>query len=127
MGPADKHRDGGERPLDDGPADPVLDSLEFWLDRAFRLPGTDIRFGLDGILGLLPFVGDTATAAISSGIAVAAWRRGARKRTIVKMAGNVALDWAIGTIPLVGDFFDFGFKANTRNLRLLREESRRRK
>lgn len=108
-----------------GPDDPFLDALEYWLDRAFRLPGTNRRFGFDGLIGLIPGVGDTATAIISAALILAAWRRGARRRTLARMAGNVLLDWAVGTIPLVGDLFDFGFKANTRNLRLLREEGRR--
>lgn len=109
----------------DEPDDPFLDKLEYLLDRAFRLPGTDRRFGLDGLLGLIPGVGDTATAVISGALILAAWRRGARRRTLARMAGNIALDWAVGTIPIVGDLFDFGFKANTRNLRILREEGRR--
>ena len=121
-----KQTTGAERPLDGAPPDPLLDTLEYWLDRAFRLPGTDYRFGLDGLLGLIPGVGDTATAAISGTMILAALRRGARKRVIAQMAGNVLLDWIVGAIPLVGDLFDFGFKANTRNLRLLREEARRR-
>jgi len=110
---------------DDDPHDPFLDKLEHLLDRAFRLPGTDRRFGLDGLIGLIPGVGDTATAVISGAFILAAWRRGARRRTMARMAGNIFLDWAVGAIPLVGDLFDFGFKANTRNLRILREEGRR--
>lgn len=99
-----------------------LDRLEFWLDRAFRVPGTDIRFGFDPILGLLPGVGDTATALISSALIVAGWRAGARKRVLGQMAWNVVVDWLVGSIPLVGDLFDVAHKANVKNARLLREE-----
>ncbi len=106
------------------PGDPKdgLDQLEFWLDRAFRLPGTDYRFGLDGILGLIPGVCDTVTAAVSSLLLVQAYRIGARKRVMTAMLKNILVDWILGSVPLVGDVFDFAHKANTKNLRLLRQE-----
>ena len=99
-----------------------LDILEHWLDQAFRLPGTDYRFGLDGLLGMVPGVGDTATAALSGYFMLEAWRIGARKRIIAEMGKNVAIDWLVGAIPVVGDLFDFAHKANTKNLRLLKQE-----
>lgn len=99
-----------------------LDALEHWLDRAFRLPGTSYRFGLDGLLGLVPGLGDTATAALSGYFMLEAWRMGARKRTILAMGKNVGVDWLVGTIPVIGDLFDFAHKANTKNLRLLKAE-----
>lgn len=102
-----------------------LETLEYWLDRSIRLPGTGMRFGLDGLLGLIPGVGDTATAVLSGYFIVAAVRMGARKRVVSAMVKNVAVDWAVGLIPVVGDLFDFAHKANTKNLRLLREERER--
>ena len=99
-----------------------LERVEDWLDTKFRLPVVGYRFGLDGLIGLIPGVGDTVTAATSAVFIADAWKMGARKRTIGKMAGNVALDFAVGLVPLVGDLLDFVFKSNVKNLRLLREE-----
>ncbi|NVJ71614.1 MAG: DUF4112 domain-containing protein [Alphaproteobacteria bacterium] len=92
------------------------------LDNQFRIPGTDIRFGLDGILGLIPGAGDTVSAAMAAYIIFEAFRLGVSRRIIAKMVGNVTLDWVIGAIPIIGDIFDIGFKANTRNIRLIEEE-----
>lgn len=88
------------------------------LDSRFRVPGTNWRFGLDGIVGLVPGVGDAAGALISLYIVAEAWRLGVRKRTIARMLGNVALDSLFGAVPLAGDLFDFLWKSNARNLRL---------
>ena len=107
--------------------DPWLEWLEFWLDRAFRIPGTDVRFGLDAILGLLPGAGDTATAVISGAMIVAGWRAGASSNTLGRMAWNVVVDWLIGSIPIIGDLFDVAHRANTKNLRLLRQDLARRR
>ena len=106
-------------------SDDRLARLEHLFDRAYRLPGTQFRFGLDGVLGLIPGIGDAATAAVSSVLVFDAWKSGARKRVIGRMARNVAVDWLVGTIPLVGDLFDFGYKANTKNIKLLRDERNR--
>lgn len=99
-----------------------LDRLAHLLDARFRLPGTGIRFGLDGLLGLIPGVGDVATTAPSAWMIVRGWQLGARRRVLVRMAGNTAIDFVVGSIPLVGDLFDVGFKANLRNAALLRGE-----
>ena len=106
-------------------SDERLARLEHLFDQAFRLPGTNYRFGLDGILGLIPVGGDAATALVSGAIVLDAWKSGARKRTIMAMAKNVGVDFVIGSIPLVGDLFDFGYKANTKNIKLLRDERNR--
>lgn len=105
-----------------------LERLTRWLDDAFVLPGTQFRFGLDPIFGLLPGVGDTATAAMTAYFILIARKHKAPLGLQVKVVGNLLLDWLVGAIPLVGDLFDFGFKANRRNLDLLRawlEEARR--
>ncbi|SOD95859.1 DUF4112 domain-containing protein [Caenispirillum bisanense] len=94
-----------------------LQTVAYWLDDRFRLPGTNIRVGLDGIAGLVPGVGDTATTAVAGWIILEAWRLGMPRRDLVAMAGTVGVDWAIGLVPLVGDVFDVGFKANRRNIR----------
>jgi uncharacterized protein DUF4112 len=85
------------------------------MDDRFGIPGTKIRFGLDTILGLMPGLGDVVTGAISLVIVHHAWQSGASKLTIARMLGNVL----IGSVPIAGDLFDFAWKANRRNARLL--------
>jgi hypothetical protein len=85
----------------------------------FRLPGTRFRFGLDGLIGLVPGVGDIAGAVMSSYIILEARRLGASNWTLVRMISNVLIEMVIGAIPIVGDVFDVVFKANVRNLRLI--------
>ena len=92
------------------------------LDSQFKIPGTDIRFGLDSILGLIPGAGDTVTAAMAAYIIFEAWRMGVSKVTILKMLGNLVIDWVVGSIPLIGDLFDVGYKANMRNIAILEDE-----
>ena len=99
-----------------------LERVESWLDTKFRLPVVGYRFGLDGVVGLIPGVGDTLTAATSGVFIADAWKMGARKRTLARMAANVGLDFAVGLVPVVGDLLDFAFKSNVKNLRLLKEE-----
>lgn len=89
------------------------------LDRAVSVPGTRIGFGLDGLLGLIPGVGDAAGGALSLYVLYLAHRAGAPGSVLVRMAGNVALDTVVGGVPLLGDLFDLGFKANLRNIDLL--------
>lgn len=91
------------------------------MDSQFRLPGTKFRFGLDPILGLIPGVGDLGSYAVSGLIIFYISRYGASRRVILMMVGNAALDAVIGSIPIVGQLFDFAYKANERNLRLLQE------
>lgn len=88
-------------------------------DDRFRLPGTGRRFGLDGLLGLIPGVGDAATGAVSLYLAAEAWRFGMPLTTILRMCANVAVDVALGAVPLIGDLFDFAWKANQKNVRLV--------
>jgi hypothetical protein len=89
------------------------------LDTGFTIPGTRIRFGLDAILGLIPGGGDMAGAALSSVIVLMAVRQGVPAPVLWRMVGNVAIDTAIGTIPLLGDLFDVVWKSNTKNAELL--------
>lgn len=90
-----------------------------WLDAGIAIPGTSVRFGLDPILGLIPGVGDAAGAVLAAWILLEAFRMGTSRSTLVRMAGNVALDAGLGAIPVVGDVFDFVWKANLRNVTLL--------
>ncbi len=102
-----------------------LDRLSTLLDSKFRVPGTSIRFGLDGILGLIPGVGDLVTAGPAAYLLYRGYQMGARKRTMTKMAVNAGIDLTVGAIPVVGDLFDVFFKANRRNVALLRRELER--
>lgn len=100
-----------------------LDRLADQLDTRFSLLG--IRFGWDSILGLIPGIGDLATAAPGVYIISEAARMGTRRRTLARMAVNSGTDFVIGGIPLLGDIFDVAFKANRRNIALLKREMAR--
>jgi Domain of unknown function (DUF4112) len=95
--------------------------LAYWLDDRFRIPGTRRRVGLDGLLGLVPGIGDTATTLIAAYIVLEAARLGVPGRTLGRMLLNVGLDSLIGLVPLLGDLADLAWKANRRNARLLRD------
>ena len=95
--------------------------LAWLLDDVIRIPGTNLRFGLDPLLGLLPGGGDIAGGMFSGYIILAAWRAGAPPAVIARMGANVLLDLIVGTVPLLGDLFDAGWKANRRNARLLEQ------
>ncbi|GAC1692382.1 MAG: DUF4112 domain-containing protein [Terriglobales bacterium] len=100
-----------------------LDYIAALLDDMFRIPGTQIRFGLDALIGWVPGIGDAMTGIASFLIVFASWRRGVRAITLVRMMANVLLETAIGAIPVAGDIFHIFWKANRRNYRLLvREE-----
>jgi len=99
-----------------------LETLAHLLDDVFRVPGTRLRFGLDGVIGLIPGVGDAATGALAAYLAVRARAIGLPAGVILRMAANVGVDLAVGSIPVAGDLFDFGFKANRRNVDLLKRE-----
>lgn len=97
-----------------------IEAMELLLERAIGVPGTRLRVGLDSILGLVPVVGDVITAAMGAWLIWEARNLGMSKFQLVRMAGNVGFDTAIGAIPLVGDVFDFVFKSNSRNLRIVK-------
>src|SRR5699024_5454147 len=86
----------------------------------FRIPGTRVRFGFDSLLGLVPGIGDAATTLPAAYIVYRAHGLGVPWSTLARMGGNVAVDLFIGAIPVLGDIFDVGFKANRRNVALLR-------
>lgn len=98
-----------------------LEKLSKLLDAAFQVPGTNISLGLDSVLGVIPVVGDAIGGMLSSYIVYESARLGIPKLILLRMIGNVALDSLIGAIPILGDLFDMTFKANLRNLNLVRE------
>ena len=103
-----------------------LDRLARLLDSQWRIPGTQIRFGADAVAGLVPVVGDLATAVLSAYIVARAADVGAPKSLMARMVGNVVLDTVVGSIPLIGSVFDVFYKANNRNIRLLQRHLEKR-
>lgn len=100
-----------------------LDRLAWLLDSSIRVPGTQFRIGLDGLIGLVPGFGDAAGGVVSSYIIAHAARMGVPKSTLIRMAFNVLIESLVGLIPVVGDLFDFAWKANRRNVLLLQQYS----
>ena len=97
-----------------------LDAIAKLLDVAFIVPGTNFRYGIDGLIGLIPVVGDIITTAISLWIVREARALGAPWHITARMLANVAVDGAVGLVPVAGDAFDVMFRANVRNVRMLR-------
>lgn len=95
--------------------------LSYLMDKQFRFPGTNFRFGLDPVLNLIPIAGDMTGLLISGGLLLAMVRKGASNKVVVLMTLNILLDAIIGAIPVIGQIFDFFFKANSRNIKLMRE------
>jgi hypothetical protein len=96
-----------------------LDKLAWYLDSSIRIPGTKWTIGLDGLLGLIPGIGDLISGLISSYIVLKGAKRGLPAIVIVNMLLNLGLDTIIGAIPIIGDIFDLAFKANNRNVKLI--------
>jgi hypothetical protein len=96
-----------------------LRTLVRLLDDVFVIPGTSFRFGLDSLIGLIPGAGDIAGGLMSSAVILTAARAGAPKTVIARMLGNAVIDSVVGTVPLLGDLFDAGWKSNRKNLNLL--------
>jgi hypothetical protein len=107
-----------------------IEQLTTFLDEAIRIPGTNFRVGWDAVIGLIPGIGDAVSAALAAHIVHEASKLGVSKWTLARMIANVGIDAVVGLVPVVGDLFDMGFKANRRNVRLLRKrleaEARRR-
>lgn len=98
-----------------------IEAMEAMLEGIFTIPGTRRRVGLDSIIGLIPVVGDIATAVMGAWIVWEARNLGMSKFQLVRMTMNVGVDTALGAIPFAGDAFDLFFKSNSRNLRLIRK------
>jgi Domain of unknown function (DUF4112) len=98
-----------------------LRQLSRLLDNVITIPGTQVGFGLDPILGLIPIGGDFLGVMFSSYIILEAARLGVSRATLSKMVLNVIIDGLVGAVPILGDFFDFAWRANTNNIKLLEE------
>ena len=96
-----------------------LDALAKLLDVAFVVPGTNVRYGIDGLIGLIPVIGDIITTAISLWLVREARALGAPWHLTIRMLGNVAVDGVVGAVPMLGDAFDVMFRANVRNVKML--------
>ena len=98
-----------------------VEVLEQLLERSFRIPGVNYPIGLDAIVGLVPIVGDFITAAMGAYIVWEGRNLGLPKWKLWRMGGNIAIDTALGAVPVVGDAFDVMFRSNTRNLRIIKK------
>jgi hypothetical protein len=98
-----------------------LDRLSRLFDIAFVVPGTNIRFGVEAILRLVPGIGDVAASALSLWPVCEAFQLGVPHRLLIRMIANVVVEGAAGAVPIAGDLFDLGWRANRRNVRLLQE------
>ncbi|NJM50121.1 MAG: DUF4112 domain-containing protein [Sphingomonadales bacterium] len=98
-----------------------VEALEMLLERSFHIPGTRIPVGLDSIVGLVPVLGDVVTAAMGAYMVWEARNLGMSKWQLTRMAANVGIDTALGAVPLVGDLFDFVWRSNSKNLRIIKK------
>ena len=111
------------RPRTDVEIEQSLEQLSRWMDGLFRVPGTGWRFGLDALVGLVPGVGDTLTTVVSFYILAAGVRYRVPKVTLARMGANLAIDYLVGSVPVVGDLFDAAWKANQMNVELLKRRA----
>ena len=100
---------------------PVLSKVADLLDSRYRIPYTDIRFGLDFLIGLVPYAGDLISFLISAVLVISMARHGVSGRALLIMLWNILLDTVVGSIPILGDIFDLKYRANRRNLNILLE------
>jgi hypothetical protein len=110
-----------DNPFGQDPELARLETLSKLMDNQFRIPGTQLRFGLDGIIGLIPYMGDMAGFVASGFLMRTMVKKGASPMLMIRMLFNYILDAIAGIIPLAGDLFDFGFKANRRNVEMLKK------
>jgi len=104
-----------------------IEKLAHLFDAQFAIPGTKIRFGWDGLIGLIPVVGDTLTLLPQFYLLIEALRLKLGKRTILKMLLNIGIDWLVGLVPVLGDLLDVAFKSNLRNAKLVAEAIRQKR
>ena len=98
-----------------------VEALEMLLERSFHIPRTKIPFGLDSVIGLVPVLGDVVTAAMGAYMVWEARNLGMSKWQLTRMAANVGIDTAVGAIPVLGDAFDFIWRSNSKNLRIIKK------
>lgn len=111
------------KPHESADVERSLDQLSRAMDGLFRIPGTGWRIGLDALIGLIPGVGDFATTAVSFYILAAGVRYRVPKVTLLRMASNIAVDYLVGAVPIVGDLFDVVWKSNQMNVELLKRRA----
>ncbi|HEU4821010.1 MAG TPA: DUF4112 domain-containing protein [Qipengyuania sp.] len=113
---------GIELPTGRAPADVRrrMEAMERLLERSLTIPGTKVPVGLDSVVGLIPVVGDAIAAALGAYLLWEAKNLGLPKWKLWRMAGNIAFDAAVGAVPVAGDLFDFVFRSNSRNLRIVK-------
>ena len=109
------------RPIPNTPELEWIERVARWMDSRFLIPGTNIRFGIDPLMSLLPIIGDLMTYIVSGMLIYTMHNEGASRKVVIKMILNSTLDAVIGAIPLVGTVFDIFYRANDRNVRLLKE------
>jgi hypothetical protein len=109
------------RPIPKTPGIEWIERIAQWMDSRFVIPGTDIRFGIDPMMSLFPIIGDLMTYVVSCVLIYTMYNEGASRKVVIKMILNSTLDAIIGAIPLVGTVFDIFYRANDRNVRLLKE------
>ncbi len=98
-----------------------VEAMELLLERSFHIPGTKVPIGLDSIVGLVPVLGDVVTAAMGAYMVWEARNLGMSKFHLMRMAANVGIDTVLGAIPLAGDLFDFVWRSNSKNLRIIKK------
>jgi hypothetical protein len=121
---ADRRVTNNDFPVGEDAAIVALRKYAVLLDSAFQVPGTQMRFGLDPLVGLIPGVGDLVTGFFSVMILLHSLRLKIPKIVVARMLVNTGLDLAAGAVPILGDLFDAGYKANLKNLRLLERHAR---
>jgi hypothetical protein len=107
-----------------GKVDQSIERLSWLMDDLFRIPVLGWRFGLDAIIGLIPALGDTTTSLVSFYILASAVKYRVPKITLLRMGLNIAIDYAVGSLPVVGDLFDAWWKSNQMNVELLKRRAR---
>lgn len=98
-----------------------VEKVAVTMDSCLKIPGTNFRFGADPLLGLIPVAGELATFVISAGLVITMARHGASRKLVILMVLNVLIDAIIGSIPVLGNIFDFAYKANNKNIRLMKK------
>lgn len=98
-----------------------VERVSYLMDEKFRLPGTNFRFGLDPLINLIPIAGDISGFVVSSILVLSMARYGVSRKVLIMMCLNIILDFTIGAIPIIGNIFDFTYKSNSRNIKLLKE------
>ena len=115
------YKDSSIPPTRAAPEVRLIDFMSDLLDSRFKLPGTNLRFGLDPLIGLIPGVGDIVSYGMSSALIIGMVRQGAPFKIVMRMLWNLLLDTTLGSIPIAGDVFDVWFKSNRRNYRMFKD------